>query len=158
MGKCKMPVILGGGKNTGLYVWNKFKYAYSTKGDWVDYVVSDNNSEYPNGAVHTDGYWYEISNTANLTVKTGSVTLGSSGYSSIDVETQLGKKPLYCGVSALDSAILPLDDGRGITHNFCAYVKVSFSGSTLEVSFSADKPMGYVAELNSLTFTWFAIG
>lgn len=30
------------------------------KGDFIDYVVSSDTEAYPNGAVHTDGYWYEL--------------------------------------------------------------------------------------------------
>ena len=149
MGKCKMPVILGGGKNTGLYVWNKFKYAYSTKGDWVDYVVSDNNSEYPNGAVHTDGYWYELS-TANLTVKTGYVN--STG--SVDVNTQLGKVPKYYGISNLNMTI-GVDSTLSQSTYEC-FVSVTSSGDVISVSFSKDRYGDY--ELKSASFDWFAIG
>ena len=45
-------------KKTGAYVWKKLT---AEGGDFIDFVVSDSESAYPDGAVHTDGYWYEKS-------------------------------------------------------------------------------------------------
>ena len=44
--------------SSGLYVWKKLT---AEGGDFIDFVVSDNSTAYPDGAVHTDGYWYEKS-------------------------------------------------------------------------------------------------
>lgn len=41
----------------GQYVWKKLT---AEGGDFIDFVVSNGESDYPNGAVHTDGYWYEL--------------------------------------------------------------------------------------------------
>ena len=40
----------------GAYVWKKLT---AEGGDFIDFVVSDSETAYPNSAVHTDGYWYE---------------------------------------------------------------------------------------------------
>ena len=50
--------VVGTYKPHGLYVWKKYEYESSTVGDFVDYVVSDTETEYPDGDVK-DGYWYE---------------------------------------------------------------------------------------------------
>ena len=47
--------IGGGGKKEGLYVWKKLT---SEGGTFVDYVVDNNESKYPDGGTQ-DGYWYE---------------------------------------------------------------------------------------------------
>lgn len=50
--------VVGTYKPHGLYVWKKYEYESSTVGDFVDYVVSDTETEYPDGDVK-DGYYYE---------------------------------------------------------------------------------------------------
>ena len=53
-----MSVIVkggGGGKSSGLYVWKKLT---AQGGTFVDYVVDNNESKYPDGGTQ-DGYWYE---------------------------------------------------------------------------------------------------
>ena len=49
--------MLGGGKPEGLYAWKKCEN--DTDHTFIDYVVSDKETAYPDGAVHTDGYYYE---------------------------------------------------------------------------------------------------
>lgn len=49
--------------NNGLYVWKKLT---AEGGDFVDFVVSDSEIAYPDGAVHTDGYWYELFDSSVL--------------------------------------------------------------------------------------------
>ena len=46
---------LGGGKPEGLYAWKKL---LAQGGDFIDYVVSDKETAYPNGG-EKGGYWYE---------------------------------------------------------------------------------------------------
>ena len=46
---------LGGGKPEGLYAWKKLS---AQGGDFIDYVVSDKETAYPDGG-EKDGYWYE---------------------------------------------------------------------------------------------------
>ena len=50
--------IKNNAKKEGLYVWKKLT---AEGGDFIDFVVSDSETAYPDGAVHTDGYWYEKS-------------------------------------------------------------------------------------------------
>ena len=40
--------------------WTPFYYDTHSQKELVDYVVSNDAEAYPNGAVHTDGYWYEL--------------------------------------------------------------------------------------------------
>ena len=47
---------LGGGKPEGLYAWKKCEN--DTDHTFIDYVVSDKETAYPDGAVQ-DGYYYE---------------------------------------------------------------------------------------------------
>ena len=46
---------LGGGKPEGLYAWKKLS---AQGGDFIDYVVSDKETAYPDGG-EKGGYWYE---------------------------------------------------------------------------------------------------
>ena len=139
--------------NSGIYLWNKYNYTSNTKGDWVDYVVSGNSSEYPNGAVHTDGYWYEISDTANLTVKTGTI----NGTGRVNIETKLGKPPKYYGVSTLNASVFMKSSTGTVGQNNTADISVTSSDDTLVVSTSIGR-YGLTAEVKSLRLTWFAIG
>ena len=47
---------LGGGKPEGSYVWKKLS---AQGGDFIDYVVSDKETAYPDGG-EKGGYWYEL--------------------------------------------------------------------------------------------------
>ena len=46
---------LGGGKPEGLYAWKKLS---AQGGDFIDYVVSDKETAFPDGG-EKGGYWYE---------------------------------------------------------------------------------------------------
>ena len=48
--------IKNNAKKEGVYVWKKLT---ADGGDFINFVVSDSETSYPDGAVHTDGYWYE---------------------------------------------------------------------------------------------------
>ena len=49
-------IRIGGGKSSGLYVWKKLT---ADGGDFIDFVVSNSQTAYPNGG-YKDGYWYEL--------------------------------------------------------------------------------------------------
>ena len=49
--------IKNNAKKEGAYVWKKMT---AEGGDFIDFVVSDIKSAYPDGAVHTDGYYYKL--------------------------------------------------------------------------------------------------
>ena len=51
-------LVVGTYNPHGLYVWKKYEYESSTVGDFVDYVVSDTETAYPDGGAQ-EGYWYE---------------------------------------------------------------------------------------------------
>ena len=46
----------GGGKSEGIYIWKK--YSDSIKADFIGYVVSDDETKYPDKA-EQDGFYYE---------------------------------------------------------------------------------------------------
>ena len=49
-------IRIGGGKSSGLYVWKKLT---AEGGVLIDFVVSDNETTYPDGGMH-GGYYYEL--------------------------------------------------------------------------------------------------
>lgn len=136
----------------GSYVWNRFKYIGGVKGDWIDFVVSDNGSDYPNGAVHTDGFWYELSDTANINVLTGTVySVGST-----DIAIEIGRTPIYFGISNLDVQITN-ESNRPSTSYPCT-LTLSEDGTRINVTFDeggSSTLCGF--KIISIEFTWFAI-
>ena len=91
-----MSVIVKGGASAkkGAYLWKKLT---AQGGDFVDFVVSDSSSSYPDFGTQ-DGYWYEkISNVSKVDV--GTITLTSST-SSLTINHSLGEIPdfvlVYC--------------------------------------------------------------
>ena len=71
----------------GVYLWKKLT---AQGGNFVDFVVSDNSSAYPDSGTQ-DGYWYEkISNVSKVEV--GTITLTSSA-SSLTINHSLGEVP-----------------------------------------------------------------
>ena len=57
-----------------------------------DFVVSDIETAYPDGAVHTDGYWYELFDLKSFGIDYGEVTLASA-VASVTVSHKLGVVP-----------------------------------------------------------------
>ena len=55
---------LGGGKPEGLYAWKKCQN--DTDHTFIDYVVSDKETAYPDGG-EKGGYWYEKAGEAKVT-------------------------------------------------------------------------------------------
>ena len=49
-------IRIGGGKSSGLYVWKKLT---ADGGDFIDFVVSNSPTAYPNGGMQ-GGYYYEL--------------------------------------------------------------------------------------------------
>ena len=73
-----MSVIVkggSGGKSSGQYVWKKLT---AQGGDFIDFVVSDQSTAYPDGGTQ-DGYWYEK-------VVEGVDLLTAMGYTKIAVD------------------------------------------------------------------------
>ena len=78
---------LGGGKPEGLYVWKKCEN--NTDHTFIDYVVSDKETAYPDGGEKGE-YWYEkVAEGAK--VASGSITTTSN--SGITIEHGLKKTP-----------------------------------------------------------------
>ena len=82
--------IGGGGKKEGLYVWKKLT---SEGGTFVDYVVDNNESKYPDGGTQ-DGYWYELFDLKSFGIDFGEVTLASTA-ESVTVSHNLGTVPSW---------------------------------------------------------------
>lgn len=80
--------IGGGGKSSGLYVWKKLT---AQDGDFLDYVVDNNESKYPDGGTQ-DGYWYELFDLKSFGIDFGEVTLASSA-TPVTVNHNLGVTP-----------------------------------------------------------------
>ena len=78
---------LGGGKPEGLYAWKKCKN--DTDHTFIDYVVSDKETAYPDGG-EKGGYWYERSEVGSK-VAYGTVTAASA--TSLTITHGLGVKP-----------------------------------------------------------------
>ena len=81
----------------GVYLWKKLT---AQGGNFVDFVVSDNSSAYPDSGTQ-DGYWYEkIPNVPNVAkVEVGTITL-TSPTASLTINHSLGEIPdfvlVYC--------------------------------------------------------------
>lgn len=109
----------------GAYVWKKLT---SEGGDFVDFVVSNNETAYPDGAVHTDGYWYELFDPTTLIaaniregvdiwgvigtmvegitgIDFGIVTL-SSASENVSINHNLGIAPSYAVLVPVDPTVL----------------------------------------------------
>ena len=82
--------IGGGGKKEGLYVWKKLT---AEGGTFVDYVVDNNESKYPDGGTQ-DGYWYEKVVEGVAGIDFGEVTLASTA-ASVTVSHKLGTVPSW---------------------------------------------------------------
>ena len=78
----------------GQYVWKKLT---AEGGDFIDFVVSNGESDYPNGAVHTDGYWYELVKEGVSGIDFGVVTFTGS-VATFDAAHNLGVTPSYVGI------------------------------------------------------------
>lgn len=72
----------------GAYVWKKMT---AEGGDFIDYVVSDQENAYPDGGIQ-DGYWYELFDLKSFGIDFGEVTLASSA-TSVTVNHNLGVTP-----------------------------------------------------------------
>ena len=95
-------LVEGKYKPHGLYVWRKYEYESSTVGDFVDYVVSDTETDYPDGDVQ-DGHWYK---KVVEGVDFGTFTPVSSAsppvQTSIIIEHSLGVVPSHVYVMAMN--------------------------------------------------------
>ena len=91
--------IKNNAKKEGAYVWEKLT---AEGGDFIDFVVSDSETAYPDGAVHTDGYWYERVVEGVAGIDFGEVTLSSSS-DIVTFEHSLGVIPSF-------AAFIPKND------------------------------------------------
>lgn len=96
-------------KKAGKYVWKK---QTSASGDFICFVTSDNETEYPNGGIHTDGYFYiRISSTGQpiLFDYTGTYNFKTEIDETVNAltwELQL----LTSGILTIDEVVTPIND------------------------------------------------
>lgn len=96
-------------KKAGKYVWKK---QTSASGDFICFVTSDNETEYPNGGIHTDGYFYiRISSTGqpilfNYTGTYNFKTEIDETVNALTWELQL----LTSGILTIDEVVTPIND------------------------------------------------
>ena len=85
----------GGGSGSGLYVWKKYKD--SSKSEFIDYVIDDDSTKYPDGGEQGGFYYEKISaidpslfNCTKSEIGTFSLTSSST---SITINHSLGVSP-----------------------------------------------------------------
>ena len=107
-------------KPEGMYVWKKLT---AEGGEFVDFVVSDIETTYPNGGMQ-DGYWYEM-------VEEGVDIYGFAGYTKMAVDyitysskqASTVKHAHSLGVNPKAGMILALDavtENDGVTFAICS--------------------------------------
>ena len=98
--------IKNNAKKEGLYVWKKLT---AEGGDFVDFVVSDSETAYPDGGLQ-DGYWYEKVVEGIPGIDFGTVTPTSSSLKQITINHALGIKPSYAVILKKSSWTLRWSD------------------------------------------------
>lgn len=112
-------------------------------GDFVDFVVSDTESAYPDGGTQ-DGYWYEKFNEKKIEVVSDSVNFYiGEVYEEFQktVAHGLGRKPDYYGITS------------AIPGSSNILYKVSISADDTNIIFD----LRYYSPYRDATFEWFAI-
>lgn len=84
----------------GMYVWRKFT---AQGGTFLDFVVSDIESAYPDGGLK-DGYWYERAENGPYKTTSGSVTLIDTA-TEITIEHGLGEIPKAYLIAKIDYSV-----------------------------------------------------
>ena len=144
--------------NNGLYVWKKLT---AEGGDFIDFVVSDSETTYPDGAVHTDGYWYELFDLKSFGIDFGEVTLASTA-SSVTVSHNLGVVPLWVALipqSVEENANRTLanlnnDELVYYSKNGLKFLSTANTLTETEITFVAQNT---TAGFNNTSYYWFAV-
>ncbi len=98
----------------GAYVWKKLT---AQGGDFVNFVVSDQSTAYPDGGTQ-DGYWYEkVAKEKEVIAKSGEYTF-SGERDEIKIPHGIGKKPNYFGIT--NASLTAMADLVGYTASFYA--------------------------------------
>lgn len=141
---------------TGIYVWKKLT---AEGGDFVDFVVNDTETAYPDGGMQ-EGYWYEKVVEGITGIDYGTVTLASSG--NLEFSHNLGKVPSHVIVVA--TTFNSSNFGASYDSNGVGAQSPTTMGSS-SFSVSVEKSSGAITvESNwkwpmesGLTYYWFAI-
>ena len=125
---------------TGL---TSIKFTEPSIGDFVNFVVSDSETAYPDGGLR-DGYWYEKFNEKKIKVVSDSINFYNGevyGEFQKTVAHGLGRKPDYYGITSA----IPGDNN--------ILYKVSISADDTNIIFD----LRYYSPYRDATFEWFAI-
>lgn len=133
-----------GGDSNGKYVWKKLT---AQGGDFIDFVVSDSENDYPDGAVYADGYWYEVFGLKSFGIDFGEVMLASTA-EAVTVSHDLGVVPSWV-------ALVPKEFGSPGSYDVYASNiningKVGHSGSRFDLS-----PVENILLNNEITFNCY---
>ena len=124
--------IKNNAKKEGLYVWKKLT---ADGGTFVDYVVDNNESKYPDGGTQ-GGYWYEKVVEGVAGIDFGEVTLSGSHEGNLVVTHNLGVKPSKAFIFLRRNSI-----GCGSPGNYTA--GADSTGAYQNYSFTGDKDWLY---------------
>lgn len=145
----------------GLYVWRKFT---AQGGTFIDFVVSDIESAYPDGGLK-DGYWYERTENGPYKTTSGSVTLIDKA-GEITVEHGLGEVPKAYLIARLDySANATAAVAYPICYSSVTYAYIMRSGGsdkpTVSNIMDAEKITAYAYDstyaFKAGTYVWMAL-
>lgn len=144
---------------TGIYVWKKLT---AEGGDFVDFVVNDTETAYPDGGMQ-EGYWYEKIKGTNG-VDYGTVTLSNANTASVNVSHSLGVIPSHTilitiPLASFGSNQTPTNvDGEYYQHG--SYVTNAVTALTgginktkNSITFMTDNTYPFIQS----TYYWFAI-
>lgn len=151
-------------KKTGAYVWKKLT---AEGGDFIDFVVSDSETAYPDGA-EQGGYWYELFDLKSFGIDFGEVTLASTA-KSVTVSHNLGVVPSWVALVPKEFGVPGSNDVYASNININGMV--GYSGSRLllssvenillnnEMTFNCYTTTNnkYTYPFKAIDYYWFAI-
>ena len=151
-------------KKEGAYVWKKLT---AQGGDFIDFVVSDSETAYPDGG-EQGGYWYEKVVEGISGIDFGTVTPTSSSLKEITINHALGIKPSYAVILKKTSWTLRTSDeivlagSSGFVEDRSAYSPnvygsnvTSHTATTTSVTFGMNNSRGYFGRGDE--YIWFVI-
>ena len=144
-------------KKEGAYVWKKLT---AEGGDFIDFVVSDQETAYPDGGMQ-GGYWYEKVVEGVAGIDFGEVTLASTA-SSVTVSHNLGVVPSWVALipqSVEENANRTLanlnnDELVYYSKNGLNFFSTANTLTETEITFVAQNT---TAGFNNTSYYWFAV-
>lgn len=120
MGRAKIPIYCGGESN-GIYLWKKYTLLDGSKGDFINYIISNDINKYPSNGIKDNNYYERIllspRDFGGTKMILGSFILSSdSDYTS--VIHNFGTNPIVFFVALDASESVP----TGYTQFGCGYI------------------------------------